>query len=48
MSVDVMLRDLQIDRERYVGLLWVLLARSGGFLPFIFGGSAVMWTRRRN
>ena len=26
MSVDIMLRDLQIDRERYVGLLWILLA----------------------
>ena len=48
MSVDVMLRDLQIDRERYVGLLWVLLARFGGFYPFICEGSAVMWTRRRN
>ena len=37
MSVDVMLRDLQIDRERYVGL-FVGSSCSGGFHPFIFEG----------
>ena len=32
-----MLRDLQIDRERYVGL-FVGSSCSGGFHPFIFEG----------